>query len=72
MAARQAKAAMHRENIMPAIRDVQEMGVMSLRGIATELNARVVATPRGGLWSAVQVHRTQGGRLNDHDSVSAS
>lgn len=42
-------------NVAPIIRDIQSSGVASNRGIARALNARGVATARGGSWSAVQV-----------------
>ena len=37
------------------IRDIQSSGVTSHRAIARTLNARGVATARGGQWTAVQV-----------------
>jgi hypothetical protein len=37
------------------IRQVQESGVSSLRGVAAALNARGVRTARGGKWAATQV-----------------
>jgi DNA invertase Pin-like site-specific DNA recombinase len=43
------------KTIAPIIRDIQASGVASHRGIARELNARGVATARGGQWTAVQV-----------------
>jgi hypothetical protein len=36
---------------------VREEGATSLRQIAAGLNAKGIATPRGGEWSAVQVQR---------------
>ncbi|MER9580479.1 recombinase family protein [Mesorhizobium sp. M0276] len=42
-------------NILPIIRDIQASGVKSLRQIAVALNARGIATARGGTWTAVQV-----------------
>lgn len=42
-------------NVLPVIRQVQASGVSTLRGIADALNARGVATARGGRWTAVQV-----------------
>ena len=48
-AARTAEAARRfAENTAPVIRQVQESGVASLRGIAAVLNARGVHTARGG------------------------
>ena len=42
-------------NVAPIIREIQSSGVPSHRGIARALNARGVATARGGAWTAVQV-----------------
>jgi DNA invertase Pin-like site-specific DNA recombinase len=42
-------------NVAPIIREIQSTGVASHRGIARSLNARGVATARGGAWTAVQV-----------------
>jgi len=51
------KAAADRfaKNVAPIIREIQLTGVASHRGIARSLNARGVATARGGVWTAVQV-----------------
>jgi DNA invertase Pin-like site-specific DNA recombinase len=43
------------QNVAPIIREIQASGVASHRGIARALNARGVATARGGQWTAVQV-----------------
>jgi hypothetical protein len=37
------------------IREIQNSGVGSLRGVAKALTARGIKTARGGAWSAVQV-----------------
>jgi DNA invertase Pin-like site-specific DNA recombinase len=42
-------------NVAPIIREIKSTGVASHRGIARSLNARGVATARGGVWTAVQV-----------------
>jgi len=42
-------------NVAPIIREIQSAGATSHRGIARSLNARGVATARGGAWTAVQV-----------------
>ncbi|MER8373689.1 recombinase family protein [Mesorhizobium sp. M1406] len=42
-------------NILPIIHDIQASGVKSLRQIAVALNARGIASARGGTWTAVQV-----------------
>jgi DNA invertase Pin-like site-specific DNA recombinase len=43
------------KNVAPIIREIQSTGATSHRGIARSLNARGVATARGGQWTAVQV-----------------
>jgi Recombinase len=42
--------------VLPTIHDIQRHGAPSLRAIAQTLNARGILTPRGGTWSAMQVH----------------
>jgi DNA invertase Pin-like site-specific DNA recombinase len=42
-------------NVAPIIREIKSTGVASHRAIARSLNARGVATARGGQWTAVQV-----------------
>ena len=55
-AARTAEAARRfAENTAPVIREIQNSGVASLRGVASVLNARGVRTARGGRWAATQV-----------------
>jgi DNA invertase Pin-like site-specific DNA recombinase len=54
-AVNKAEADRFANNIVPIIREIQASGVASNRGIARALNARGVATARGGVWSAVQV-----------------
>lgn len=55
-AARTAEAARRfAENAAPVIREIQNSGVASLRGVAAALNARGVRTARGGRWAATQV-----------------
>ena len=56
VAARQAQAQAHAEIILPIIERIRSLGVISLRGIAAELNDRKGAeTLRGGSWSAQSV-----------------
>jgi DNA invertase Pin-like site-specific DNA recombinase len=50
-----AEADRFAKNIAPIIREIQATGVGAHRGIARALNARGVATARGGKWTAVQV-----------------
>jgi hypothetical protein len=42
-------------NVAPIIAEITRGGVTSARGIAKALNARGVATARGGTWTAIQV-----------------
>jgi hypothetical protein len=42
-------------NVLPVIEQIKASGVTSLRAIAKALNARGVATARGGVWTPVQV-----------------
>jgi DNA invertase Pin-like site-specific DNA recombinase len=55
VASLKADADRFARNIAPIIREIQSSGVASHRGIARSLNARGVATARGGQWTAVQV-----------------
>ena len=50
-----ANAARFAKNLMPIIREIQGSGIASRSAIARALNARGVATARGGRWTAVQV-----------------
>ncbi len=51
----QAQADKHAANVLPLIREAQRAGATSLREIAEALNARGVATARGGQWHAMSV-----------------
>ena len=42
-------------NVLPIIREAQKAGATTLRDIAVALNARRVATARGGQWYAKSV-----------------
>lgn len=55
VASTKAEAERFAKNVAPIIREIQSSGVASHRGIARSLNARGVATARGGEWTAVQV-----------------
>ncbi|WP_164750440.1 MULTISPECIES: recombinase family protein [unclassified Mesorhizobium] len=52
---RMAQADAFAANILPIIRDIRASGIKSLRQIAVALNARGIASARGGTWTAVQV-----------------
>lgn len=51
----QAGADRHAQDILPVIADIRASGVVSLAGIAAELNARGILTARGGQWYATTV-----------------
>ena len=42
-------------NVRPVIEQIKASGATSLRVIAKALNARGIATARGGVWTPVQV-----------------
>jgi DNA invertase Pin-like site-specific DNA recombinase len=50
-----AGADKHAANVLPIIREAQKAGASTLREIAEALNARGIATPRGGQWHATSV-----------------
>jgi hypothetical protein len=50
-----AEANKHAANVLPIIREAQKAGATTLREIAEALNARGVATARGGQWYATSV-----------------
>jgi DNA invertase Pin-like site-specific DNA recombinase len=49
------EADRHAANVLPIIREAQKAGAKTLRQIAKALNARGVATARGGRWHAKSV-----------------
>jgi hypothetical protein len=51
----QAGAERHAAHVLPIIREIQRAGATTLRDIADALNARGVATARGGRWQAQTV-----------------
>ena len=51
----QGKAHQFAKNILPIIRDIQNAGIVSYKGIAEALNARGVRSARGGRWYAQSV-----------------
>ena len=50
-----AEADRYAANVLPIIREAQKAGARTLREIAEALNARGVATARGGQWHAKSV-----------------
>jgi Recombinase len=54
-AGRVAGAEVHAAIVTPVIREAQAAGANSLRQIAAGLNARGIATARGGKWDATTV-----------------
>src|SRR5215470_8685135 len=51
----EAAADQHAANVLPIIRDIRRAGADTLRDIANALNARGIATARGGRWHATTV-----------------
>jgi hypothetical protein len=47
-----AEADRYAANVLPIIREAQKAGARTLREIAEALNARGIATARGGQWHA--------------------
>jgi DNA invertase Pin-like site-specific DNA recombinase len=50
-----AEADRHAGNILPIITEIRKSGATTLRQVADALNARGIATPRGGRWYAASV-----------------
>jgi Recombinase len=50
-----AEADRHAANVVPIIREAQRAGAESPRDVADALNARGIATARGGKWHATSV-----------------
>jgi hypothetical protein len=50
-----AEADRYAANVLPIIREAQKAGARTLREIAEALNARGIATARGGQWHATSV-----------------
>ena len=48
--------------MLPVIQQIKASGATSLRAIAKALNARGIATARGGIWTPVQVTGCSVGR----------
>lgn len=57
VATRIAAADQHAANVRPVIADIQRTGIVGYAAIAQALNARGIATARGGLWHAESVRR---------------
>lgn len=55
IAANRAKANRRANDLATVVNHIQASGIKTLRGIADELNAREIATPRGKRWSAQTV-----------------
>jgi hypothetical protein len=58
VAAIKAEADRAAGNVLPIIAEIRKSGATNLRAIAEALNARGVATPRGGRWYATSVSNT--------------
>jgi DNA invertase Pin-like site-specific DNA recombinase len=55
VASNKANADRFAANVLPVIEQIKATGVTSLRAISRALNARGIATARGGVWTPVQV-----------------
>jgi DNA invertase Pin-like site-specific DNA recombinase len=55
IASNKANADRFAANVLPVIEQIKASGATSLRAIAKALNARGVATARGGIWTPVQI-----------------
>jgi hypothetical protein len=55
VAAIKAEADRYAANVLPIIREAQRAGAETLRDVADALNARGIATARGGKWYATSV-----------------
>jgi DNA invertase Pin-like site-specific DNA recombinase len=58
--ANRAGADQHARDVRPVIEAIRADGITSLKGIATELNARGILTARGGQWYATTVRNLLG------------
>jgi DNA invertase Pin-like site-specific DNA recombinase len=52
-----AAADQQAQELAPILADIEKAGITSHRGIAAELNAREIPSPRGKLWNEFQVAR---------------
>jgi DNA invertase Pin-like site-specific DNA recombinase len=59
VASNKANADRFAANVLPIIQQIKASGATSLRAIAKALNARGIATARGGVWTPVQVTAVQ-------------
>ncbi len=65
IALRSQKSAQLRDDLRPVVDEIRGLGIVSLRAIASELNARGETTPRGHLWTSSQVLRAFGSRTTN-------
>jgi DNA invertase Pin-like site-specific DNA recombinase len=54
---RRGNAEKRASDLLPEIEAIRTEGATTLREIAAALNEKGITAPRGGEWSAVQVHR---------------
>lgn len=57
--ARRAAALARAVALAPLLKEIENEGASTIRGLALELNRRRVPAPRGGIWSAGQVRRVR-------------
>src|ERR1700757_4218082 len=61
-----AEADRYAANVLPIIREAQKAGARTLREIAEALNARGIATARGGRWHAQSLANTLSAQRSKH------
>ena len=54
---KQGRARVRAERIAPLLAELRAAGVVTLPGIAAELNGRSIPAPRGGAWYPATVRR---------------
>jgi DNA invertase Pin-like site-specific DNA recombinase len=54
---KQGRARARAEQIAPLLTELRNTGVVTLPGIAAELNERSIPAPRGGVWHPATVRR---------------
>ena len=57
VAARKAKSAERKSDVLPVVLELQAAGASTLQQIADRLNEKGITTPRGGQWNPTQVRR---------------
>jgi DNA invertase Pin-like site-specific DNA recombinase len=69
-ASNRTRAEQFAKNVLPIVASIQSTGIVTLAGIADALNARGVATARGGKWHATTVRNLVAYQRSDADTVA--